>query len=158
MKFPGPLTVVVLLAGYAVAGGMAARTQTPRTAGDVTIRDAWVRVSTALRTSSSGYCRIENTTGKPAMLVRVAARGVGTAQVHAMQDHDGQMMMHPVATLTIPPHGTVDLAPGGTHIMLEDIARPLTIGGTLDLQFTFADGSARRVRAVVRPLDAMGIR
>jgi periplasmic copper chaperone A len=68
------------------------------------------------------------------------------------------MTMHPVARLTIPPHGAIDLAPGGRHIMLEDISRPLTIGETLEMQFTFEDGRTRTARAVVRPLDAMSIR
>ena len=69
-----------------------------------------------------------------------SAPGVGTAQVHALEAHGTQMAMHPVARLTIPPHGAIDLAPGGRHIMLEEISRPLTIGDTLELQFTFEDG------------------
>jgi periplasmic copper chaperone A len=125
---------------------------------DITIRDAWVRASTARRTSSSGYCRIENATDKPVVLVRISAPGVGTAQVHALEEHGAEMTMHPVARLTIPPRGAIDLAPGGRHIMLEDISRPLTIGETLEMQFTFEDGRTRTARAVVRPLDAMSIR
>jgi len=147
--------LIVLLAG---AGGALAM-QAPGERGQpVAVRDAWVRVSTARRTSSSGYCRLENRTGKPIALVGITADGVGSAQVHTMTDQNGQMSMHPVAKITIPPHGAVDLSPGGTHIMLTDITRPLAMGSTLELRFTFDDGRTQTVRAVVRPLDAMSIR
>lgn len=147
--------LIVFLAGSVSASGAQPAS---RPSAAIAVRDAWVRVSTARRTSSSGYCRLENTTGKPVALVKITAAQVGTAEVHTMTDHDGQMSMHPVQTLTIPPHGTIDLAPGGTHIMLTDIARPLAIGSTLDMQFTFDNGRTQTVRAVVRPLDAMSIR
>ena len=149
----------LIVALAAVSAGAAAHPQSRRTDGEsLAIRDAWVRESTALRRSSSGYCRIENPTDTPVALVRIRVPGVGEAQVHAMTQRDGQMMMHPVSSLTIPAHGAVDLAPGGTHVMLTDIARPLTAGSTLDMQFTFDDGRTRTVRAVVRTLGAMSIR
>jgi len=147
--------LIVFLASSAPAFGAQASS---RTSDAVAVRDAWVRVSTARRTSSSGYCRLENTTDKPVALVKITAAQVGTAEVHTMTDHDGQMSMHPVRTVTIPPHGAIDLAPGGTHIMLTDITRPLAIGSTLDMQFTFDNGRTQTVRAIVRPLDAMSIR
>jgi len=152
-------TACVLLMALtgATASAIAAQAPRPKT-GAIAVHDAWVRVSTARRTSSSGYCRLENTTDTPVALIGIAAAGVGSAQVHTMVDRDGQMSMHPVEKLPIPPHGAVDLAPGGTHIMLTDIARPLAIGSTLDLRFTFDNGSTQTVRAVIRPLDAMSIR
>jgi copper(I)-binding protein len=128
------------------------------TAHPIIVRDAWVRVSTALRTSSSAYCRIENTTDAPVALVKITATGAGNAQVHTMTERDGRMSMDPLAKLTIPPHGAIALEPGGMHIMLTDIARPLTLGTTLAMQFTFDNGRTETVDAVVRPLDAMSIR
>jgi copper(I)-binding protein len=153
---PAICALVAVLAGP--AGGALSAQPPGQNSQAIVVRDAWVRVSTARRTSSSGYCRMENPGGKPVTLVRITAAGVGTAQVHTMTDHDGQMSMSPVTKLTIPPHGTIDLAPGGTHIMLTDIARPLAIGATLDMRFTFDDGRTETVRATVRPLDAMSIR
>jgi copper(I)-binding protein len=149
-------TVVTLLIGS--AAGVHALQAPPAPGHAVAVRDAWVRVSTARRTSSSGYCRIENRTDTPVVLGGISAAGVGDAQVHSMTDQDGQMSMRPVAKLTIPPHATVDLAPGGMHIMLTDIVHPLTVGGILEMRFTFDDGETQAVRAVVRPLDAMSIR
>lgn len=147
--------VIGLLAGAIPAVGLPPLSQTPR---GVVVRDAWVRVSTARRTSSSGYCRIENATNTAVALTKITAHEVGLAEVHTMTDHDGQMSMHPVEKLTIPPRGVVELAPGGTHIMLTDIAAPLTVGRTIEMQFTFDNGRTETVRAIVRPLDAVSIR
>jgi periplasmic copper chaperone A len=150
------LPVVLVLAAPA-AGALGV--QAPRATGHgIIVRDAWVRVSTPLRTSSSAYCRIENTTDAAVALVSITATGAGAAEIHTMADRDGLMSMHPLAKVTVPPHGALALEPGGMHIMLTDIARPLTIGATLAMQFTFDNGRTETVRAVVRPLDAMSIR
>lgn len=146
--------MLVIVGSAAGAAGL----QPPRSSEPIVVRDAWVRVSTARRTSSSGYCRLENVTDKPIALVKVTAAAVGSADVHAMTDRDGQMSMHAVTKVTIPAHGAVELSPGGMHIMLLDITQPLTIGSTLDMQFTFDNGRTQTVRALVRPLDAMSIR
>ncbi len=148
--------LMLVLAGSA-AGALAFQAPHP-TRDAIAVRDAWVRVSTARRTSSSAYCRLENTTDKPVALVKITATGVGSAEAHTMTDRNGQMSMHPVERLTIPPHGAIDLAPGGTHIMLTGISRPLAIGSTLEMQFSFDNGRTQTVRAIVRPLDAMSIR
>jgi periplasmic copper chaperone A len=124
----------------------------------IAIGDAWVRESTAARTSSSGYVRIVNRTDRPMALVRVSVAGVAGAQLHAMVDRQGRTEMRPLSRLTIPANALVDLAPGGTHIMLTDIARPLTVGRTVEMRLTFDDGGTRTVRAVVRPLSAMSAR
>jgi periplasmic copper chaperone A len=122
------------------------------------VRDAWVRESTATRTSSSGYFTIDNLTDKPVALVRVAIDGAGDAQMHAILEQHGQTAMKPLTAVPIPAHGSVALAPGGTHVMLMDLARPLKVGTTVEMTLTFDNQQTRKVRAVVRPLTAMSPR
>ncbi|HTM26325.1 MAG TPA: copper chaperone PCu(A)C [Vicinamibacterales bacterium] len=124
----------------------------------IVIGDAWVRESTATRTSSSGYLRIVNRTDRPVALVQVSVVGAAGAQLHAIVDQEGRTEMRPLSRLTIPANASVDLAPGGTHIMLTDIARPLAVGRMVEMRLTFDDGGTRTVRAVVRPLSAMSVR
>jgi copper(I)-binding protein len=137
----------------------AAAAQEPATpGGGLAIRDAWVRESTATRTISSGYLRIENRTARPVALVKVSLQGVGDAQLHAIVEQNGQSTMRPLTAIPIPAHGAVDLAPGGAHVMLMDIARPLRIGSSVEMTLTFDNKQTRRVRALVRPLGAMTAR
>src|SRR5262249_21281338 len=148
-----------LMICLAIAIGVASVILAPRQ-GDaaVVFRDAWVRESTATRTSSAAYMRIENRTGKAVALVQVTVPGVKAARVHAAVDRQGRTAMEPLAKLTIPAGGSVDLAPGETHVMLTGIARPLVAGASIEMRLTFDDGHTRTVRAIVRPLSAMGVR
>jgi hypothetical protein len=75
-----------------------------------------------------------------------------------MADQQGRAVMRPLSALHVPARGSIDLAPGGTHVMLMDIARPLKAGTTVEMTLTFDDGRTRTVRAVVRPLSAISAR
>jgi periplasmic copper chaperone A len=152
-----PLQVMILLLAAALPSGAAVGAQDGRDAG-VVIRDAWVRESTAARTSSSGYFTIENRTDTAVGLVKVALDGAADVQVHTIVEQQGQTAMRPVSVLRVPAHGSVDLAPGGTHVMLMDLARPLKVGTTVELTLTFDNGRTRKILAVVRPLSAVSAR
>jgi copper(I)-binding protein len=122
------------------------------------VRDAWVRQTSATRTVTSGYMIIENRAASPITLRRVAVDGVGRAELHTVVDQNGQASMRPLATLVIPARGSVTLAPGTTHLMLTDVTRPLRVGTTVRMTFTFDGNQTRTVDARVRPLDADGAR
>jgi copper(I)-binding protein len=51
------------------------------------------------------------------------------------------MSMHPVSKLPIPPHGSVALKPGGYHLMLLGLRRPLAAGQHFPIVVRFADGT-----------------
>jgi copper(I)-binding protein len=60
------------------------------------------------------------------------------------------MTMRPVAGIDVPAKGTVQLEPGGYHIMLIDLVAPLTKGQTFELTLTFQHAGAKTVTATVR--------
>jgi copper(I)-binding protein len=121
----------------------------------VVVRDAWIRQTSMTRTVSSGYATIENRTGSPIALVKVTVEGAGTAELHGIVDEGGRATMKPIARVPVPPGGSAALAPGGTHVMLSDVSHPMKVGTTVQMSFVFDNGRTVRVRAVVRPLDAM---
>ena len=61
-----------------------------------------------------------------------------------------------VESLSLPAGQRVELKPGGYHVMLEGLARPLAAGDKVPLTFTIEDRSGKRttleVKAEVRPL------
>jgi copper(I)-binding protein len=146
---------VLLLSAMLSPGRVQAPTAAP---AGLVIRDAWVRASTATRTSSSAYLTIDNGTPTGTALVKIALDGVGDAQVHTMVEQQGQATMRPLAAVPVAAHAVVELAPGGTHVMLMDIARPLQAGTTVAMTLTFDNGWTRTVRATVRPLSAVSVR
>lgn len=67
---------------------------------------------------------------------------------------DGEMTMTPLDTVELPAHQTVAFEPGGKHIMLRDIARPLAAGTTFDLIVHLVHGGEQHVN--VRVTDRPG--
>jgi periplasmic copper chaperone A len=145
---------VALLSLY---GRAAAQTSTASST-DVVVRDAWVRESTGHRTSSAGYVTIENRGARDVMLTGVAVDGAQRVELHAMMHDNGQATMKSVGQVRIPAHGSVELAPGGLHAMIFDIAAPFERGKSVTMTLRFDDMKTRAVQAVVRPLSAMSAR
>ena len=72
----------------------------------------------------------------------VAARAEIHEVVKAMdmdddEMHDDAMSMQEMDALELPAGTLVQLAPGGYHIMMIDLAKPLVVGETFDLTLDF---------------------
>jgi copper(I)-binding protein len=67
---------------------------------------------------------------------------------------NGVMRMRPIEALDIPANGTVELKPGGTHVMLMELKQPLQAGAALELDLKFEKSGERKVMAEVRPASA----
>lgn len=126
-------------------------------ASEIVVRDAWVRESTAARTVSSGYVTIENRAARELTLMGVAVEGAGRAELHTMVQN-GDAAMRGIESVRIPARSSVDLAPGGTHVMLFDVTPPLVAGDAVMMTLTFDNHEQRTVQAAVRPLAAMSAR
>lgn len=147
-----------LLAAWIVSlQGTEAEPSAAAAPSNIAVRDAWVRESSAIRTVSSGYLTIDNRAAHDLALIGVAVQGAGRAELHTVVQ-DGDAVMRPVDSLTIPARSSVELAPGGTHVMLFDVNPPLVAGNAATMTLTFGDNQQETVRAVVRPLAAMSVR
>ena len=62
----------------------------------------------------------------------------------------GAMVMRQIMSLPLPAGETVELAPGGYHVMLIGLVDPLEVGETIDVTLTMASGAVRTVTAEVR--------
>lgn len=58
--------------------------------------------------------------------------------------------MHPVEKIAIPANGTVELAPGGIHIMVMKLAKPLAVGDTFTATLTFEHAGDKQVTVTVK--------
>jgi copper(I)-binding protein len=62
----------------------------------------------------------------------------------------GAMTMREVGEIALPAGTTVNLEPGGYHIMLLDIATPLELGQKFDVTLTFEQAGDKVVEVEVR--------
>ena len=56
-------------------------------------------------------------------LVQVQSPVAGVVEIHEMKMDGGVMRMRPIAALELPANRTVELKPGGYHVMLMDLKR-----------------------------------
>ena len=76
----------------------------------------------------------------------------GVAMIHETTIVNGQSTMRPHEPLRIAPGETVRFAPGGLHIMLHALKRPLAAGDEVPLVLLLEDGGSLTVQARVRAL------
>ena len=144
------LSRLALLAAATIAGA-AASAQT-------TIKDPWVRGTVAQQKASGAFMQITSANG--GKLVSASSPIAGLVEVHEMAMDGTVMKMRAIPALDLPAGKTVELKPGGYHVMLMDLVKPLKDGETVPLQLTFEDKAGKKqtveVKAAVRPLAGSG--
>jgi len=120
----------------------------------VSVKEAWVRATAPGQKVAGAY--LELTSRADAALIAAASPAAARVELHTMAMEGGVMRMRPVRRVALPAGKWVKLAPGGLHLMLVDLQRPLNEGDRVPLALTIeqADGSRATVsvQAAVRGL------
>ena len=107
-------------------------------AQNVDIRDAWIRTSVPGQKATGAFMKITAKDGTK--LVGAASPAAGVAEVHEMKMEGDVMKMRAVSGgLDIAASKTVELKPGGYHVMLMDLKAALVKDSTVPLTLTFKD-------------------
>ncbi len=122
-------------------------------AGDLVISQAWSRATPGGAKVAGGFLTIENKGTAPDRLVSVSSEIAGKADVHEMAMDNGVMKMRPLDKgLVIDPGKMVKLAPGGYHLMLQDLKGPLKQGDKVPVTLQF-----EKAGKVTVSLDVQGV-
>lgn len=126
-------------------------------ASSVMIMKAYARAS-AVPTAQTGaaYVSLMNH-GADDKLLSVSTPAARTAELHKSEEVDGVMKMAPVGALDLPMHGTLEMKPGGYHIMLIGLAKPLAKGEEIELTLTFEKAGEVKVKVPVGEVAAGGM-
>jgi periplasmic copper chaperone A len=113
------------------------------------IDGAWVRGAVPGQQGTGAFMRI--TAARDTKLVGVQTPAAGIAEVHEMQMEGDVMKMRAVPQLDLPAGRTVELKPGGYHLMLMDLKQALKPGSTMPLTLVFRDrtGAERKLQLQV---------
>lgn len=115
----------------------------------VEVRDAWVRSTVQGQKGTGAFMKITAEDGTK--LVSVSSPVAGVAEVHEMKMEGDVMKMRALPTLDLPAGKTVELKPGGYHLMLMDLKQPLPKDSTVPLTLRFKDakGSESKLELTV---------
>ena len=113
----------------------------------VKVTGGWVRSTVAGQKGSGAFMTI---TAKEAVrLIGVSSPVAGVAEVHEMKMDGDVMKMRAMPVLELPAGSTVELKPGGYHLMLMDLKQSLTVGSTVPVTLMFSDGKGAERRVEV---------
>ena len=122
--------------------------------GTIQIEQPWARATPKGATIGAGYMKITNTGNDPDRLIGGSVAFAGRFEVHSMTMEQGVMKMREVKDgLEIKPGETVELKPGGYHVMFIDLKEPLTPGEEVSVTLKFAKAGTIDVKY---PVEAMG--
>lgn len=91
---------------------------------------------------------LELSSASEAALVAVRSPAAGSVEIHSMSMEGGIMKMRRLEKLELPANRTVKLVPGGVHLMLIDLSKPLKPGDRVPL--TLIVERADKIRSEVK--------
>jgi len=119
-------------------------------AGELSVTSAWSRATTPGAAMGVIYFRIDNGSTKSDRLLKLKTSVAASAGVHRTEIVDDIARMREVVVLHVAPGETVEFAPGGLHVMLMGLKKPLVAGKTFELELVFEVAGPRRVVVSIR--------
>ncbi|MBO1900996.1 copper chaperone PCu(A)C [Leucobacter weissii] len=115
------------------------------------IEGAWVKATSADLEPGTGmsgaFGTLVNTGSEDVEITGASSTAAGTVELHEVVDGT---MREIDGGFVVPAGGTLELAPGGLHIMLMEIAEPILTGDTVRIDLQLADGSTVGFEALVK--------
>ena len=144
------LTSVALVSSVLVCGLVPAQAAN----ANVVIKDAWVRSTVPGQMGTGAFMKISARAGT--QLVGVSSPVAGVAEVHEMKMDGDIMKMRAMPVLDLPAGKTVELKPGGYHVMLMDLNQPLKKDTKVPLTLVFKDAKGVQSRLeLMMPVSAV---
>ena len=106
-------------------------------AAGITVSEAWVRPTVAGQKATGAFMKL--TARESAKLVGVSSPVAGVAEIHEMKMEKDIMKMAAIPSLNLPSGKTVELKPGGFHVMLMDLKSPIVNSSKIPLVLHFQD-------------------
>ena len=146
------LARAALLATFAVVPIAASAGADEFKVGDVTIDRPWTRATTVQ--TGAAYMTLRTAGQSPDRLVKVTSMDAERVEIHTMSMEGGVARMKEIPGIDIRPGAATQLKPGGFHLMLVGLRRPLREGESVRLALTFEKAGTVEVDATVEKAGA----
>ena len=124
-------------------------------AGDLVITDTKVRETPPTAKAGAGYLSITNAGETADTLVAVEADFPRVMLHRTVMDGDVARMEHIMGGIPIPPGETVDLVPGGTHVMFMGLSAPFEVAAEIPATLIFEKAGPVEVVFTVHPIEEL---
>ena len=122
--------------------------------GEIQVRHPWSRATPPGAKVGVGYMEIRNNGRQPDRLLSASTPLAKKVEMH-VTERDGEVLkMRQVKSFEIPARERYELRPGGAHLMLVDITRPLQKGERIALTLRFERAGELEVQLEVQELGS----
>lgn len=120
----------------------------------IAIANAWSRATPGGAAAGAAFFVIENRGANDDTLLGADAEVADSVELHTHIHDSGVMRMRAIERILVPAGGQATLQPGGDHVMLIGLRRPLVEGETFTLGLTFARAGHVAVPVTVKAIGA----
>ena len=103
---------------------------------------------------AGAFMTIKNQGTETDRLVSASSPVAGLVEIHEMAMDGGMMKMRALKGIDLKPGATVELQPGGYHVMLEDLRQPLKQGDQVPVKLTFEKAGVLDIKVNVERMGA----
>jgi copper(I)-binding protein len=123
--------------------------------GAIEIGQPWSRATPPTAESGGGYLVLKNTGTTPDRLIAVKSPAADRFEIHEMKMDGNIMRMREVEKgIEIPPGATVELKPGGFHVMFMGLKAPFAKEAKVPLTLVFEKAGSIDVDLMVQAMGA----
>lgn len=123
--------------------------------GALEIGHPWTRATPPTAQAGGGFVTLTNKGTTPDRLIAVRSKASGKVEIHEMRMDGNVMRMRELEKgIEIPPGATVELKPGGFHLMFMGLASPFTKDSKVPVTLVFEKAGSIDVDLVVEAMGA----
>lgn len=125
--------------------------------GELEVEHPWARATPGGVKNGAAYLTIYNEGSNADRLVGAESPAAKRTELHISKEEGGVMKMMPLTAVEIPPGGKAALKPGGMHVMLMGLNKPLSEGQSVPLTLIFEHAGRIDVEVAVVRMGADGM-
>lgn len=121
----------------------------------IEVSDGYFRATPPGAPNSAAFLNLKNTSDQTISLLSASSPIAKTTELHTMTMDGDVMQMRKLESIDVSAQSTVQLKPGGLHVMFFGLESPLVEGETQKLQLEFSDGSFQMLELPVHKVKMM---
>ena len=124
--------------------------------GKLGVFDAWIRAAPPGVTMMAGYATLKNEGDAPIKVLTVQSDAFRQSSIHETVAERGVSKMRELPRIDLAPGATIEMKPGGAHLMLQEPRHAIVVGDKVHMVFLLADGTRVETYFDVVAPDAAG--
>ncbi len=121
-------------------------------AGDIMVKDAWVREAPPTSKTTAAYLQLHNHTNSNIQLLKAESPQFNKVEIHNTIIENNVAKMVEIEKLEIPKNQMIELKPKGLHIMLIEAKSGVSPkeGETVDVKLSFSNQQVEELKIPVK--------